>query len=218
MNATLVGDIMTTDVVTLPSSASFREIVTLMLTRDIGAVPVVDEPGHLIGIVSRTDLVAKEAIAQDARSEAWELLTSRGRKMRAQGMADTAGGLMTTDPVTVTAGSCVARAAYLMQRREVTHLPVLDENGILVGVVSRTDLLKLFLRGDAEVREAVIREVLIDGLDVAPDTIEVTVQDGIVTLSGTLKYSTDVGSAIRMTRAVSGVIDVVDELRWRSDD
>jgi hypothetical protein len=82
MRTPLVGDVMTREVVTVRSFAPFRELITTMLSRGVGALPVVDSIGHPIGIVSRTDLLAKQAATDSTTAEAWELLSPRGRKVR----------------------------------------------------------------------------------------------------------------------------------------
>jgi CBS domain-containing protein len=220
MNTLLVEDVMTKDVVTVRSYAPFREIVQVMLANDIGAVPVVDSMGHAVGIVSRTDLIAKElpGDAGSGQSTVWRLLSADGRKAGAQREATTAGRLMSLNLVTVDAGAGVTRAAYLMRRHDVTHLPVTDEQDMVVGIVSRGDLLRSFLRDDAEIREHVIRDVLIEALDADRDTIEVLVNTGIVTLKGALDRASSAAYAVRATRQVPGVVDVVDELHWKVDD
>jgi CBS domain-containing protein len=120
--------------------------------------------------------------------------------------------------VTVGADAGVARAVDLMQRHTVTHLPVVDERNVVIGIVSRGDLLRVFLRDDAEIHEDVIRDVLIEGLDADRDAIDVDVSAGIVTLSGTVDHASTAAYAVRLTRAVPGVIDVVGKLHWRVDD
>jgi CBS domain-containing protein len=217
MKTPLVGDVMTTDVVTARSFTPFRELTATMLARGIGAVPVVDSIGHTIGIVSRSDLLAKHTVPDSGQAEAWDRLSPRGRKVRIRREAAAAGRLMTANPITVTAQAGVARAAYLMQRHAITHLPVLDERGAVIGIVSRGDLLRVFLRDDAEIREDVIRDVLIDGLDADRHTIEVTVDGGVVTLSGTLDSASSAEYAVRMSRRVPGAVDVVDNLHSRAD-
>jgi len=218
MRTPLVDDVMTKDVVTVRSFAPFRELTTTMLSHGVGALPVVDAIGHPIGIVSRTDLLAKQAAPDSARAEAWELLSPAGRRVRSRREATTAARLMTGSPVTVSAGSGVARAAHLMQRHAITHLPVVDERGVVIGIVSRGDLLRVFLRDDAEIHEDVIRDVLIDALDADRHTIDVAVEGGVVTLAGTLDSESTAEYAVRRTRGVPGVVDVVDKLRSRYEE
>jgi len=218
MKAQLVRDVMTKDVVTVRTFAPFRELVQTMLAHEIGALPVVDSMGHAVGIVSRTDLIAKEAPEPGGPLQAWRMLSHRSRKAQARREATSAARLMAADLVTVDGDAGVARAVDLMQRHAVTHLPVVDERNAVVGIVSRGDLLRVFLRDDAEIREDVIRDVLIDALDAERDTIDVDVSGGIVTLSGTVDHASTAAYAIRLARAVPGVISVVGKLHWKVDD
>jgi CBS domain-containing protein len=218
MTFQLVRDVMTKDVVTVRSYAPFREIVQTMLARKIGALPVVDSMGHAIGIVSRTDLIAKEAVPEGGVAVLWQALSPEGRKTHAQQEATSAARLMSVNLVTIRADAGLTRAAYLMRRHEVTHLPVVDENNLVVGILSRGDLLRVFLRDDVEVREDVIRDVLLGDLDAERDTIDVTVHEGVVTLEGAFDRASTASYAVRATRAVPGVVDVVDKLQWRVDD
>ncbi len=126
MTAHLVRDTMTKDVVTVRSFAPFRELVQTMLAHEIGAIPVVDSMGHVVGIVSRTALAAKDQAGQSGRSRTWGLLSRRAGKARARSEASSAARLMARCPVAVGADAGVARAAYLMQRHGITHLPVVD--------------------------------------------------------------------------------------------
>jgi len=218
MTSQLVRDVMTKDVITVRSYAPFREIVQTMLARDIGALPVVDSMGHAIGIVSRTDLIAKEAVPEGGAAALWQAFSLQGRKTHTQQEATSAARLMSVNLVTVRSDAGLTRAAYLMRRHEVTHLPVVDENNLVVGILSRGDLLRVFLRDDVEVREDVIRDVLIGDLDAERDTIDVTVHEGVVTLEGAFDRTSTASYAVRATRVVPGVVDVVDKLYWKVDD
>lgn len=218
MNAQLVRDVMTKDVVTVRSFAPFREIVQTMLARGIGALPVVDSMGHAIGIVSRTDLIAKEVLPETGGAVLWQALSPQGRKTHDRREATSAARLMSVNLVTVRADAGVSRAAYLMRRHEVTHLPVVDESNLVIGILARGDLLRVFLRDDAEIREDVIRDVLIDALDADREAIDVTVHEGVVILEGAFDHASTASYAVRATRAVPGVVDVVDKLSWKVDD
>lgn len=213
MSAVLVGDVMTRDVVTVRSFAPFRTLATTMLRRRVGALPVVDSMGHALGVVSRTDLIAKEAGVADGQSELWELLARRGRRVRERGRATTAARLMTANPVTVAADTAVSQAAYLMERHNVSHLPVVDQRGLVVGIVSRSDLLRTYLRDDDEIRAEVADSLARCYPDEAPDAVSIKVADGIVTLSGRLGSASALANAADIARAVRGVVDVVDELQ-----
>ena len=217
MNSTVVRDVMSTEVITVRSFVPFRRIAATMLSRGIGAVPVVDSMGHAIGVISRTDLIAKQAANAEGQSELWELLSRRGRRAQARSDATTAGRLMTSSVVTVRADTAVARAAYLMERHAVSHLPVVDNQDVVVGIVSRSDLLHAYLRDDNEIREDVLHSLV----DCVPEPdlhkIEVHVAEGVVKLSGTVerRYA---AHAVRHARVVRGVVDVIDELERHDDE
>lgn len=217
MKSTSVRDVMSTDVVTVRSFVPFRRVAAVMLGRGIGAVPVVDSMGHAIGVISRTDLIAKEAATARDQSELWELLSRRGRRAQVRGDATTAGRLMTTSLVTVKPDTDAARAAYLMERHAVTHLPVVDDRNVVVGIVSRSDLLHAYLHDDNEIRADVVRSFE-DGIpEPHREKIEVRVAEGVVTLSGSVE-SRYAAHAVRHARLVRGVVDVIDELDRRDDE
>lgn len=211
LDTTAVREVMSAHVVTVRSFASFRRIAAIMLSRGIGAVPVVDSMGHAIGVISRTDLIAKQAVNAQGQSELWELISRRGRRTQMRGDATTAGRLMTNTVVTVKPETAVARAAYLMERHAVSHLPVVDDRNVVVGIVSRSDLLRAYLRDDEEIRYDVLRtlEACVPEADL--EKVGVRVAEGVVKLVGPIdrRYA---ALAVRHARVVRGVVDVIDEL------
>jgi CBS domain-containing protein len=125
---------------------------------------------------------------------------------------------MTAPPVTVHAEETIAEAARTMVQRHVERLPVLDEEDRLVGIVTRRDLLQVFLRPDAEIRAEVIEEVLVRTLRLPPTAIDVFVVEGVVTLTGRLERKSETEIAVSMTRQTDGVVAVIDQLTYRFDD
>jgi CBS domain-containing protein len=125
---------------------------------------------------------------------------------------------MTQPPVTVHADDTIVQAARTMVRRHVERLPVLDEEDRLVGIVTRRDLLQVFLRPDPEIRTEVIEEVLVRALWLAPRSVEVSVAEGVVTLTGHMERKSETEIALAMTRRIDGVVDVVGKLTYRLDD
>lgn len=203
-----VRDLMTIDVVSVRSGASYKEIVAALAEHDISAVPVIDLSDRVIGVISETDLLAREACTGPNRSRVWELVTRRGRAAAMRAGAATAGMLMSTPPVTVTPDASRETAARLMWRHDVNRLPVVDEGGRLLGIVARGDLLAPFLRPDADIREDVRRR-LDETLGSEARRAEVDVADGVVMLTGVMP----VGAAFRaveLARGVHGVIEVMD--------
>lgn len=208
---------MTSPVETVGPTATFRAIAGRLLARAISAVPVVDEQGRVLGIVSEADLLPKED--REALEAGHGLMEGpRSRRARARAAAGTAAELMTSPAVTIGPDAPLAEAARLMRRRDVKRLPVVDEEGGLVGIVSRGDLLRVFARGDEEIRREIIDEVIARTLFLDPALFEVTVDDGIVSLRGEADRRTDAILVERLAARVDGVVNVRSELRHRVDD
>jgi CBS domain-containing protein len=214
MTTRTVETVMTRDVVTARTETPFKELVDLLATRRIGALPVLDGE-RVVGVVSQTDLLHKLDLPENGLGMR---LFGRGRRARDKAAGDVAGDLMTAPAVTVTPATTLAAAARLMARRRVTHLPVLDDADRLVGIVARHDLLSPYLRPDGELRDEISREVVERSLLLGPTDVTVAVDDGVVTLHGTVDRRSTALIAVRLTRGFAGVVDVVDELRWKYDD
>ncbi|MER5599733.1 CBS domain-containing protein [Streptomyces sp. NPDC002265] len=217
-----VGSVMTTDVVRAEYGTPFKEVARLLETHRVSGLPVVDEDDRVIGVLSETDLMMRQATACEPyepkhRTRLAEL-TPGARRRAAKGRARTAGQLMTAPPVTVHADDSIVQAARTMAQKHVERLPVLDEEDRLVGIVTRRDLLQVFLRADQEIREEVIGEVLVRALWLAPRSVEVAVTEGVVTLTGHMERKSETEIAVSMTRRIDGVVDVVDKLTYRLDD
>jgi CBS domain-containing protein len=218
MKTRLVREVMTKDVVSVRTYTSFRLVASAMLGHDVGAVPVLDALGHPVGMVSRTDLLAKRAhLGHGPLGSVWEKLTARGRRTVAASHGTTAARLMAHRAVTVTPDDTLFHAAYLMRRHDVSHLPVVDPRGIVVGIVSRGDLLGEFVREDKLIREDVLTDVIAHRFE-EPNIVEVTVERGVVTFAGEVRFASDVAHIVERTRLIPGVIDVLDLLRWTADD
>ncbi|HEY3684702.1 MAG TPA: BON domain-containing protein, partial [Streptosporangiaceae bacterium] len=102
--------------------------------------------------------------------------------------------------------------------RHITRLPVVDDERRLIGIVTRSDLLRGFLRPDERIREQVAAEVVRNALWAGPEQVAVDVADGVVTLSGQVELKSLTGFAVRLARALDGVVDVVDKLTYARDD
>ncbi len=205
-----VGDLMTHPVVQVQPGTPFSEIVRVLRQYDITAVPVVDGAGRPAGVVSEADLLVKEV-------DRWE--TSRFETStlwpaaRAKSGAMTAEGLMTQPAVCARPEWSVVHAAHTMYEHRVKRLPVVDATGRLVGVISRTDLLRVFLRGDRAIRAEIIEEVIAHTLHEPPSAVDVQVDSGRVTLSGSVEDEEAVPLLVRLCRGVDGVVEVDNRLR-----
>ncbi|MEU8677743.1 CBS domain-containing protein [Streptomyces sp. NPDC048560] len=196
-----VSDVMTHTAVAVGRRASYKEIVQLMEQWKISALPVLEGEGRVIGVVSEADLLPKEEYRVDVPTASDRLPSDVARAG-----AVCAEELMSSPAVTVHPDATLAEAARIMARRHVKRLPVVDRVGMLEGVVSRGDLLKVFLRSDeeiaAEIRSGVLPNV--------PNTtgVEVSVRDGVVVLGGHLDDRALVPLLARAVRAVEGVVDI----------
>lgn len=211
-----VGDLMTTSVVQVRQDTGFKEIAKLLAEYDITAVPVVDDDERVVGVVSEADLLRKEAAQLDPAGLLPVLRA--GPDDRAKAEATTAEGLMNGPAVTARPQWTAVEAAQVMERHHVKRLPVVDEADRLVGLVSRADLLRVFLRGDSAIREEISGEVLVHTLGVAPGSVTVRVVGGRVSLMGTVERKSLVPVVVRLCQSVDGVVDVSAELHHRLDD
>lgn len=206
-----VRDVMTTRVVAVRKDASFKEMAAMLRSSRISAFPVVDDARRVIGVVSEADLLVKEAVQADGTS-----LLAALRHFREEDKAAgiTAGDLMTGPAVTIGPDAPVEEAARRMYDRRVKRLPVVNEAGLLLGIISRVDVLSVFDRPDAEIRREVMRQVLPDILATVPHGLDVTVRDGIVTLAGPLRSDRDGRAILDAVRHVQGVVAVRDRLSY----
>jgi CBS domain-containing protein len=201
----IVSDVMTHTVAAIGRGASFKEIVRMMQEWKVSALPVLEGEGRVVGVVSEADLLHKEEFRDSDPDRATQL---RRLSDLAKAGAVTAGELMTSPALTVHADETLARAARTMAHAKVKRLPVVDELGMLQGIVSRADLLKVFLRDDEDIAEEVRREVVSYLFPAATSAARVAVRDGVVTLSGRIKDTSLIPVAARLIRAVEGVVDV----------
>ncbi|WP_328697634.1 CBS domain-containing protein [Streptomyces sp. NBC_00342] len=204
-----VSDVMTHTAVAIGSRAPYKEIVRLMAEWKVGALPVLAGEGRVVGVVSEADLLPKEALRGDGPGRLGPLdETSKAGAVLAE-------GLMSSTAVTVHADATIAEAAaQIMARKRVKRLPVVNDVGLLEGVVSRGDLLKVFLRPDAELIAEVRHGVL--GQISPPLQIDAVVEDGVVTLDGSLRDRSMVPLLAQAVRAVEGVVDVRMDLDGNS--
>ncbi|MEU6394657.1 CBS domain-containing protein [Streptomyces sp. NPDC046939] len=220
-----IGSVMTGDVVRAQEATSFKEIVRLLHEHRVSGLPVVDEHDHVIGVVSESDLLAREVEAAGTdgphahephrrRLPRW----GRARAAHQKAVARTASQIMSAPPITVGSRETIAEAARTMAHHKVERLPVVDDEERLVGIVTRRDLLQVFLRPDEEIRREVVDEVFVRTLWLSPTTVAVTVHQGVVTLDGQVERRSEKEIAARMTGHIDGVVAVVDKLTYRLDD
>jgi CBS domain-containing protein len=205
---------MTKTVVTAPELAPFKELVRVMREYRVSALPIMDDRGTIVGVVSEADLLLKEA-PDVLTPHVFEGRVHKEERRKAEGKV--ARDLMTHPAITVEPGAPVTEAARLMHEHHVKRLPVVDAEGRLEGVVSRVDLLADYLRDDAEILEEV-RTLLFRELLLEPHAVTVSVDQGVVRLEGQLERRTMVPSIWDRVRAVDGVVGIDERLTWQLDD
>jgi len=212
-----VMDIMSTDVVTVEPSTSLKDVARVLVQHGISGVPVVDDEGAVVGVVSEYDLLFKERGPVERGGILSWLLDDYGAEGRAKTEASTAADAMTSPAVTTVPSTPVSAAAARMLDRSVNRLPVVAGDR-LVGIVTRADLVRAFVRSDeaieADIRELVRRMLLPDmGAGVA-----VKVHEGSVVLTGRLERRSDADIVGRLSERVAGVVAVTSDVTWREDD
>jgi CBS domain-containing protein len=209
MNTT-VKDVMTTRVIWVTKDATFREMAAALREHRVSAFPVVDDDRKVIGVVSEADMLNKEALVDE--SGVFGGILHRRDQAKARGVI--AGDLMTTAVVAVRPDDTVEHAAKLMYERRVKRLPVTDENGRLVGIISRADVLSVFDRTDHDIYQEITDEVILGRCLENPSAFQVTVKDGIVTLAGRPETNETGHNIVRHVRHVQGVVAVRDRLSY----
>ncbi|WP_260695829.1 CBS domain-containing protein [Streptomyces sp. IB201691-2A2] len=221
MQTRTVGEVMTSEVVEARPETSFKDVARLLDGHRISGLPVVDHDDKVLGVISETDLIHRQAFRADHGRERRFRMPARRRAARAataKATAVTAEELMSTPAITVHPEQRVADAARVMERHHIERLPVVDEEDRLIGIATRRDLLRVFLRTDDEIRQEVIDEVLTQAMLLPPQSVFVSVNDGVVTLEGRLERRSDIPLTIRLTWRVDGVVGVMNSLTFRIDD
>ncbi len=212
-----VSDVMTRGVHVASPATPFKLVVRLIEENHVSAIPIVDQLGRPLGIVSESDLLLKEG-RQELVSKLDLVHLRRRQQLRAKADAVVASDLMTAPAITVVSDVTLMQAARLMQEHNVRRLVVVDANGRIAGIVSRSDLLQVFLRTDEELREEIVNQLVPAILWPTPDELVVTVIWNVVTLTGQVDRRSDAQILSRLVRELDGVVGVEDHLTYLWDD
>jgi len=196
-------------VVAVRRDTTFKELAAVLRRYRVSALPVVDDAGRVIGVVSEADLLAKEALADPGVMA--EVLHRKDVR-KAEGL--TAGDLMTSPPVTAAPEDQVEQAARMMHFMRIKRLPVVNSGGQLVGIVSRSDVLAVFDRPDEDIRTEIVDTMLVHEFLIDPRQFRVTVESGVVTMEGTPETAALGRALVRKARHVPGVVAVRDRLTY----
>jgi CBS-domain-containing membrane protein len=212
----MVSDVMATPVVRVGPGTSFKRTVQILQEYRVSAIPVVDPDGRLLGIVSETDLALKEEYLPGEPVPRFAGRTVRAQLAKAGGT--TAADFMSTPVATVPPGASLRTAARLLHQRGVRHLPVVDHDGRVVGMITRRDLLQVFLRPDWVLAGEINAKVLPVTFNVPADAVQVEVRDGVARLSGRVPWRSTAEEIAERVRGVDGVVAVDNHLTWSHDD
>jgi len=201
-----IADVMTKEVLTVTPETSIKEVARLLAARGISGLPVVDTGRHVVGVVSEADILQKERrFEQPTRIDRMLHRTNGAAAKRA---ATTAGEAMTSPAITVKGSRRVDVAAALMLDKSVNRLPVVNEQGELVGIVTRADLVRAFVHTDEEIAKEIRDDVIVRELWLRPEDFELTVTRGEVTLAGHFAGDDERDLLIRRVTLVPGVVSV----------
>jgi len=197
-----VRDLMTTDVVTVRSDMPLKEVAKLLLERRISGVPVVDDDGALLGVVSEADFLRKEAGDPVQRRRPGLRWLVHDRHAEEDRLA-----------ITIEADRPLSEAARRMTEGRIKRLAVV-EDGRLVGILTRTDIVRAYARTDDELFTAVSDAIrAVDGLRL------VSVDEGVAKLAGTVASASLARSIFDVVRGIDGIVAVDDrDVSWLETD
>jgi CBS domain-containing protein len=212
-----VRDLMTTDVSTIGPGALVKDAAIEFVQRRISGMPVVGSDGQVLGVISETDILPKERGEQRGGGGFMNWLVAPddpwiNRRFDAVIVEEA----MSSPARTILPERPLAEAAKIMLDEDINRLPVVDPDGLLVGLISRGDLIRAFARPDEEIRREIQDDVIHGAMWIDPKALDVSVTSGIVTLKGEVSSESDAELLPTFARKVPGVVDVHSTLTYRS--
>jgi CBS-domain-containing membrane protein len=210
-----IADVMTKRVRTVESGTPLKEVARILAYLGISGLPVVSPEGRVLGVVSEGDLLYKERGATPAHRGGLLglLLEWDDGEAEVKLQARTAGEAMSSPAITIGPKASLTEAASLMLDKHVKRLPVLGEDGTLLGIVTRADLVRAFLRPDSEIEREIREDLILRTLWIAPERVNVTVDHGEVSLSGEVESQADAEVLVKLAQRVPGVVTVLSKLK-----
>jgi len=204
-----ISQLMQPEVVVAREAQSLKEAAATLVAHGISGMPVCNESGQVVGVLSEADVLYKERGRMEPRGGAlaW-LFEDDNAEARAKAQAQTVAEAMTTPAITIGPGATAAGAARLMLEHGINRLPVVAEDGRLIGIVTRADLVRAFTRADHEIAAEIRDDILQRVLWVNPSAFTVSVRDGDVELTGELETEGQVELLGSLVERVPGVVSV----------
>lgn len=212
-----IESLMTKHVVTVSPETSLKRVARLLTRYRISGLPVCDADGAILGVVTEADILCKEQGVSPAPGGLLGWLFEKADGEGARIGAHTAGQAMTSPAITIAPDASVNEAARIMTTRHINRLPVVRD-GTLAGIISRADLVRAFHRSDQEIEHELSEDVLLHRLWLSPKDVEVTVEDGVVKISGMVENRTQAELVAAYAVRVPGVVEVISHVTWRVDD
>jgi CBS domain-containing protein len=215
-----IRDVMTSAVITVRPETPLKEVARLLIDNGISGVPVIDDRGAVLGVVSEADFLVKEQGALEVRHRRLAVLLGESTETRHQlGVvaARTAGEAMTSPAITIAARRPIREGAAVMTREHVNRLPVVEDDR-LVGIVTRADLVRAYLRSDEELVETIRKDVLLGILWLDPAGFDVTVTNGEAKIRGGAERRSTAEIIEETVRMVPGIVAVDAQISWAIDD
>jgi CBS domain-containing protein len=210
-----VQDVMTTDVVTVTPGTSLKEVAGILAERRVSGLPVVGDDGHVLGVISEADILFKECGEKGPQGVlAWLLEPGGPTKLEAR----TAEQAMTSPARTITPNRPVAEAAKRMLEEAVNRFPVVDDDEKLIGIVTRADLVRAFVRSDESIARELREDVILRTLWIAPDALDISVDKGVVKIAGSVESKNEAELIEAFARRVPGTVSVESHLSWLEEN
>jgi CBS domain-containing protein len=213
-----VEQLMSRSVLTVTPETSLGDVARILVDKGISGLPVVDRDNRVVGVVSEGDLVVREAGVRPPAARRLLVRHRDGDGINSKVHARTAGEAMTSPAITIEPFRAIRSAAELMVERGVNRLPVVGGDGELIGIISRADLVRAFVRSDDELTETIRSEVLIREMWLDPDRFTVRVDHGTAYVEGTVQKRSTADVIARLLAMVPGIVATETTITWTEDD
>jgi len=213
-----IEELMTRDVVTVGPETPLKDVASMLAARRISGLPVIDDQRNVLGVVSEADILVKEQGPEPRHDGLIGWLLEGGRVDEGKLAARTAGQAMTSPVITIRPEKQVSEGARLMTENGIKRLPIVDADGKLVGIVTRSDLVRAFARTDAEIEREIREEIVKGALWIDDAKLDIRVERGEVTLSGQVGRRSDAELLPPFVERVPGVVSVASTVTWDWND